>query len=244
MSLGPLNLKIFREAAERLSGNGCTSRRVLSLGYPDILASPSSLESVLGADVAARLTYREDSADIRRWHGIQAEVPLAEARSLFSAMGFELDVIDIAEARGGEIIQDLNEPVPESLHGQYAAVIDGGTLEHCFNIGQAALNAANMAAVGGFVLHGNPVNMYNHGFYNLSPVWYYDFYGANAFEIEVAVLVNGPIDSPAVMNAPLFKRFVGLSDNTTQIVVARRKTLQPLKWPTQGKYVVNPTLRA
>ena len=46
------------------------------------------------------------------------------------------------------------------------------------------------------------------------------------------------------MNAPLYKRFVGLSDNTTQIVVARRKALQPLAWPTQGKYVANPNLRA
>ena len=243
MSLGPLNLQIFKEAAAKLEAHGCSSRRVLSFGYPDILASPAALEFLLGKEAVGKLAYREDSPSIRRWHGIQEGYPIADAASLFEAMGFKLEVMDLVEARGGEIIQDLNVPVPEALHGEYAAVLDGGTLEHCFNIGQAAFNAAELTARGGFVLHGNPVNMFNHGFYNLSPVWYHDFYAANGFDLEVAVLVHGKLDAPMVMDAPRERRFVGLPDNTVQIVVARRKECRALKWPTQGKYVANPTLQ-
>jgi len=243
MSLGPLNIRIFRDAAKKLEASGCASRRVLSFGYPDILCSPGSLDFLFGKEALSRLAYREDSESIRRWHGIQEGYPIADAASLFAMMGFELEVMDLVEARGGEIIQDLNVPVPESLHEQYAVVIDGGTLEHCFNIGQAALNAASLTASGGFVLHGNPLNMYNHGFYNLNPVWYRDFYAANGFEVEVAVLVNGRLDAPGVMEAPRKQRFVGIPDNTVQIVVARRKEVRALTWPTQGKYVDNPTLR-
>ena len=243
MSLGPLNIQIFRDAARKLEPNGCTSRRVISFGYPDILASPASLEFLLGKDVFGKLSYRDDSVSVRRWHGIQSDYPIADARSLFEAMGFQLDVMDLVEARGGEIIQDLNLPVSQELHAQFAAVIDGGTLEHCFNIGQAALSAAAMTAAGGFVLHGNPVNMFNHGFYNLSPVWYHDFYAANGFDLEVAVLVYGPLEAPMVKESPREQRFTGLPDNTVQIAVARRKEVRSLKWPTQGKYVANPTLR-
>jgi len=243
MSLGPLNLQIFRDAAKKLEELGCTNRRVISFGYPDILASPASLEFLLGADTVSKLSYREDSESIRRWHGLQGNFGIADARSLFEAMGFELDVMDLVEARGGEIIQDLNFPVPERLHATYAVVIDGGTLEHCFNIGQAALNAAALTSRGGFVLHGNPVNMFNHGFYNLSPVWYHDFYKANGFDLESAVLVHGPLDAPRVKESPPEQRFIGLPDNTVQIVVARRREVRKLRWPTQGKYVANPTLR-
>jgi hypothetical protein len=243
MSLATINLQVFREAAKKLEQFGCANRRIISFGYPDVLVPPEALQHLLGKDAAVNLEYRADSASIRAWHGIKADFPIADAKSLFEAMGFELEVMDLVEARGGEIIQDLNFPVPDSLHGRYAAVIDGGTLEHCFNIGEAARNAASMCAVGGFVMHGNPLNMYNHGFYNLSPVWYHDFYKANAFDIEAALLVNGPIDAPRVANSPLEQRFVGLPDNTVQIVVARRREMRELAWPTQGKYVRNPTLR-
>jgi hypothetical protein len=243
MSLAPLNIQVFRDAAKKLDQFGCSSRRVISFGYPDILASPAALEFLLGKEGMGKLRYRPDSASIRAWHGIKSGYDIADAKSLFEVMGFELEVMDLVEARGGEIIQDLNFPVPDSLHGRYAAVIDGGTLEHCFNIGQAARNAAAMCAVGGFVLHGNPLNMYNHGFYNLSPVWYHDFYKANAFDIEAALLVHGPLDAPSAANSPLERRFVGLPDNTVQIVVARRREMRELAWPTQGKYVMNPTLR-
>jgi hypothetical protein len=246
MSLVPLTLHALRDALSTLEQHGCASRRILSLGYPDILASAAQTAQVFGEGILARLEYREDSKQILAWHdaGRMAE-RVIEARSLFTTLGFELDVIDVVEARGGEIIQDLNDPLPEAHHARYAAVLDAGTLEHCFNIGQAAKNIASAVAVGGFVMHGNPLNMYNHGFYNLNPTWYHDFYSANGFVVERLDIVADAVSArPRIGKAPGHQRFGGVPENATLLAVARRKSLGEIRWPIQRKYVDNPTLSA
>lgn len=43
------------------------------------------------------------------------------------------DSVDATDYEGPTHTADLNEGVPQSLYGQYEAVIDGGTLEHVFN---------------------------------------------------------------------------------------------------------------
>ena len=63
-------------------------------------------------------------------------------------------------------------------------MIDAGTIEHCFNIAQAILNAAQAVAPGGHVFHAPPMTMLNHGFYNLNPTLFHDFYGQNGWTVE------------------------------------------------------------
>jgi hypothetical protein len=244
MALVPLTLGVIGDALKATQAAGCASRRVLSLGYPDILASPAQLAKLFGEDVAQALAVRSDSASILRWHHAAAMTDrVIEAGELFAALGFELDVLDIAAARGGEIIQDLNQPMDESLAGRYAAVLDAGTLEHCFNIGQAAKNVASAVALGGFVMHGNPLNMYNHGFYNLNPTWYHDFYEDNGFTVtSVQIVLEAVSETPRVVNAPPFARFQAVPDNATLLVIAQRKAIVAVKWPVQRKYRDNPTL--
>ncbi len=243
MSLIAMTLTVLKRTLATLPAS-CPSRRILSLGYPDILASPASLEQIFGAEVMRKVGVRADSAQIVRWHsaeGLTSDV--VEAESLFAALGFELEVLDMARVRGGEILHDLNEPMPASLHERYAAVIDAGTLEHCFNIAQAATNIASAVALEGFVMHGNPLNMYNHGFYNLNPTWYHDFYEANGFAVESAhIVVDSISETPRVAPAPALKRFYGIPDDATLLVIARRKAVTPMKWPVQSKYRNNPTL--
>jgi hypothetical protein len=244
MPLVPLTLGQLGPQLRAASAAACSSRKVLSLGYPDVLASPLQLREIFGAEIAGRLAYRDDSAAILRWHGAGAVTDrVADAASLFAALGYELEVLDIAAARGGEILQDLNQPVPERLKQRYALVLDSGTLEHCFNIAQGARNLAEMTALGGAVVHGNPLNMYNHGFYNLNPTWYHDFYGANGFEVESAQIVLDAVHAAKTAPAPPYARFAGIPDNATLLVVARRKTLCPIRWPVQRKYRDNPDLR-
>jgi hypothetical protein len=98
-------------------------------------------------------------------------------------------------------------------------------------------------ALEGFVMHGNPLNMYNHGFYNLNPTWYHDFYEANGFAVESAhIVVDSISETPRVAPAPALKRFYGIPDDATLLVIARRKAVTPMKWPVQSKYRNNPTL--
>ncbi len=46
-------------------------------------------------------------------------------------------MVDLVASRGGERILDLNGPLEADLVGGFDVVLDAGTMEHCFNVGQA-----------------------------------------------------------------------------------------------------------
>jgi hypothetical protein len=209
------------------------------------LVSPEQIRQILGDDVFRKLTFRADSADILRWHNASDITDrVVESSSLFSALGMQLEVSDITEARGGELILDLNEPCDPSLHRRYDLLVDSGTLEHCFNIGQAAKNMACMAALGGYIWHGNPLNMLNHGFYNLNPTWYADFYTENGFELLYLKAASGSRLSPKIYDVPAYKRFGGVPEDTCLDCIVKKQEEKPLVWPVQTKYKNNPTLKS
>jgi hypothetical protein len=244
MALVPLTLDIVASILRNVEATGCSSRRVASLGYPDILAGEEHIREIFGNEIARQIEYRPDSASVLRWHHVDHRFDrVPDAASLFRTLGWDMEVVDIVAARGGEILQDLNTPVADRLKLRYAAVIDAGTLEHCFNIAQAACNIAEMVAVGGAVMHGNPLNMYNHGFYNLNPTWYFDFYGENGFVVEYIRLVDSPGAAPRLAEVPPYQRFGGVPENSSLLVVARRDDLCEIRWPVQRKYRDNPGLR-
>ncbi len=102
----------------------------------------------------------------------------------FKMLGFEIVVsIDICNKLIPTHLHDMNTIVPESLFGRYDAILDGGTLEHLFNVPQALENTVKMLKKGGTVIHLLPMNnMVNHGFYQFSPGLFFDFYAANGFK--------------------------------------------------------------
>ena len=202
--------------------------RVASLGYPDLIAFVTDM---------AGLIYRDDSEAICKRHGIEyRQIP--DAESYFILLGCKLDVYDIVKERGCEIICDLNEldcgfPQWNNPIISYDIVLDVGTVEHCFNIGQAIKNMAGMVKMGGYIIHENPFNCGNHGFYNLNPTFFADFYSANGFELIECKLVNRHGDSCAV---PLTKRFIAVGEEMNVFAMARRTAMQAFVWPVQTKY--------
>ena len=240
MALPPEALRVIQLGLKDLS---CDSQRILALGYPDILALPEQIAALFGAHVPQALEYRDDSPQIARWHGMPENARVPEAQQFFAVLGFDLEVLDVVQARGGEMVHDLNQPVPPELHRRYAMVIDPGTLEHCFNIAQGVRNVAEMVAPGGCVFHGNPMNMFNHGFYNLNPTWYHDFYAANGFKVQLVEGVSDPMRQFKRFDVPLTSRFGGVPPESSLYVLARRVADTPVRWPTQTKYVKNPTLK-
>lgn len=157
--------------------------------------------------------------------------PEGDAHELFRSLGVErFDCLDIKSLNGCEIVADLNRP--QEL-GPYDLVIDNGTLEHCFNIGQAALNAAHAVKVGGYIFHGNPISMVNHGFYMLSPTWYADFYKDNGWELERFQITDHVTKAEPIKN--LYAR-LKVAPELSNLVVAKRTSDQPMQWPTQTKY--------
>ena len=104
---------------------------------------------------------------------------------LFKIIGFErVHVIDYSDYEGADIICDLNEPVQLEYYNRFDYIIDGGTLEHIFDIAQAMKNITHMLRVNGIVYHGVPSDGWvNHGFYSISPIFFLDYYASNGFEI-------------------------------------------------------------
>ncbi len=228
---------ICRAARETGGGTMC------SAGYPDMLVSEAMMSNALGAEMIRRLPVREDSDNIISWHGVgKLFNRIYDSRSVLEALGYHLSVIDIHPVRGDEIIVDLNHPFPADFSGAYDLVLDTGTCEHCFNIGQAALNLASLVKQGGIIIQGLPLNMFNHGFYNVNPTWFHDFFPDNGFEILLLCGVTDWLTQPKTFDLPPYARFNDAPANSGVVIVARRRKVKPLGFPTQYKYRMNPGL--
>lgn len=204
--------------------------KILCLGYPDILLRGK----IHGIPEAP------DSERIAGWHGWRGQVYDADA--VFAAMDLRPTYIDIVRSRGKERIEDLNFPLATDLVGQFDIVLDPGTIEHCFNVGQAFQNCRAACKRGGVIIHENPLSMVNHGFWNINPGTYCDFYGEDqiVFMAQVYGNVNekrlAPIEKP-------FARFQPEPDASILVVVDKQEDL-PEPFPVQRKYRSNPTLKA
>lgn len=233
-----LSTQLMQELCKRLKPGA----RVASMGYPDILATPGAVADIIGQRIND-LKCRSDSKEIGSWHGVGHPIP--DAHSFFELQGATLDVYDVARHRGDEILCDLNKPLllrswkePVIAQFSYDFVLDIGTLEHCFNITQAAMNMASLLKEGGIILHENPYNWGNHGFYNINPTWYADFYGQKGFELLDLQMIarNCEGDGRNIGEVPRTKRFQYLKSEANMIAIARRVEILPIVFPVQSKY--------
>jgi hypothetical protein len=240
MAINTLVLNVLRQIRPHLP----PAPKICCLGYPDVMVSAEQAEQYLGAEVAARLAYRPDSASIIAWHALEAHLDrVIDAQSLFEVMGMQLTVVDLVASRGGERIVDLNEALPADLADAFDIVLDAGTMEHCFNVGQAVRNILAMAKVGGFVIHMNPMTMVNHGFFNFSPTFYHDFYGQNGHQLIAPICglsANGIKVTYAKVDHTRRQR---VTDSAMVLAVVRKQNDSVPIWPMQSKYLDNPTLK-
>ena len=239
MAVPAVLLDLICQAARKQGGGSACSA-----GYPDLLVGADHLAMMLGAEKAARIPVREDSAQILAWHGMGKLLErVFDSASVFRELGYGLDVIDIVKARGDEIIVDLNLPLPPDFGHDYDLVLDTGTCEHCFHIGQAALNLASLVRQDGLIIQAMPLNAYNHGFYNVNPTWFFDFYTVNGFTIDYFRAVSDVVHNPRFFDPSPHDRFRDAPGNSIMITIARRERVMDLKVPVQSKYLANPTLR-
>ena len=89
MALAEISLQLFKEIDVQLQAQGALGRRkILSLGYPDLLVSRQEIAEILGKEVSEAAELHPDKESILRWHGMQDildEVP--EAKNLFFSHG-------------------------------------------------------------------------------------------------------------------------------------------------------------
>ena len=240
MAINALVLSVLQQIRPHLP----SEPSICCLGYPDVLVSTEQAQQYLGQEAAAQLAYRPDSASIIAWHALEAHLDrVIDAQSLFDVMGMRLTVVDLVASRGGERIVDLNEPLPPDLVDAFDIVLDAGTMEHCFNVGQAIRNIVAMAKVGGFVIHMNPMTMINHGFFNFSPTFYHDFYGQNGHQLIAPICGLSANGIKVTYQKVDHTRRQSVSDSAMVMSVVRKQNDSAPIWPMQSKYLQNPTLK-
>lgn len=158
---------------------------VLTLGRQGVMATLGEARRVVAAEglTPASLPPGFDTrTNIPDWQRTRERRYISDA-AFFRLLGLDdVRALDVSAYEHAEIIHDLNRPVPAALHGKFALIVDGGTLEHIFDTRQALANIGLMLAPGGRVIHISPANNYaNHGFYQFSPTLYLDYYAANHF---------------------------------------------------------------
>jgi hypothetical protein len=100
--------------------------------------------------------------------------------------------IDYSGFEGADIVHDMNVPTPTHLDEQFDAVIDGGTLEHVYNVPVAWESCMRMVRVNGRLFLFTTANNYcGHGFYQFSPELFFRLFSdGNGFEVEKLLLVE------------------------------------------------------
>jgi SAM-dependent methyltransferase len=171
---------------------------------------------------------------LRELHGsvgsIYATFPYCDG--LLRALGaVELDAIDVSAYEHASIVVDMNRPLPESLHSRFTAVIDGGTLEHIFDVPQAFRNVAALLRVGGHFVSVNGTNNFmGHGFYQFSPELFFRVLSPhNGFELDTLVLSETHRDSywyEAVDPAVARERLEVVNGYPTYVMVRARKVAE------------------
>lgn len=186
--------------------------RLAFLGYPDVSLSQEVVINAFGEQIESAHCGRYDLVSM-----------------LQEAYDCDITIFDVAQHRGMERILDLNEPLPKDLCQTFDLVIDSSCLEHCFNVAQAFKNICELTAVGGHVVTIAPIYLFNHGYYNISPIMHQDGFEHNGFELISQNLINN--------NGEVVTGFSAKKTPPRQIFIlstAKKIHQQNFRWPIQS----------
>lgn len=159
---------------------------------------------------------------------------------------------DASDYQNATVIHDFNVPLPDQYHGTFDAVIDGGTIEHIFDIKQVLRNYMALVKIGGHVhICTSANNLCGHGFYQFSPEFFsMVFDETNGFEVNDICLIETPLHFieksrhqrvfKTIDFASVRKRMVIVTDRPVSIYVhASRVSNKPLfvELPCQREYL-------
>jgi hypothetical protein len=179
-------LGVTRSIAEFLAQaahQGVRFERTLTVGRQTTFVGPHRLRSVLREHGPAWAIDREMTFEDSPW----------TIEPFLAALGArEIRAMDSSSYEGAEIIHDLNEPVPEELHGRFTLLLDGGSLEHVFNVPVALASYMELVEVGGHLIILTSGNNYQgHGMYQFSPELFFRVLShENGFSVERMVAME------------------------------------------------------
>jgi SAM-dependent methyltransferase len=168
--------------------------------------------------------------------------PSGFADEFFRALGAtDLLFLDRSAYEGAEVLLDLNQPLPPQYHARFDAVIDGGTLEHIFNIPVALKSCMEALVSGGRLTCFTPADgLMGHGFFQFSPELFFRACGsANGFEVERMLIWYSHRWYEARDPARVGHRVeASIGGPAILCVAARRCEIKPIfsEWPVQSDY--------
>lgn len=165
---------------------------------------------------------------------------------LFSCLGTSETIsFDASAFEQASVVHDFNDPISDQFDETFDTVIDGGSLEHIFNVPVAVSNLMRMARVGGHVMGMTPANNWlGHGFYQFSPEWVFRIFApSNGFVVEAVFLshMDGtPLEEIVDAGAAGRRGEIGITRwLTTMYYIAKKvEHVRPFeaRWPQQGDY--------
>lgn len=157
MGLAYSHLKLIHN---KVSERG-TLDKILTLGRQTFDVNDRRIENLMFSEI--------------RNYDSRMELKYADEFFLEAGWAKRVDSIDISGHEGSTIVHDLNQNI--NFSENYDLIIDGGTLEHVYNLPVALKNIHKLLRIGGCILHFKPANNYlNHGFYQFSPVLFAAIY--------------------------------------------------------------------
>jgi len=236
-----LPLYALKHIAKHLKPNS----KIAMMSYQDIIANPHAVMSVFSMSYQSDIKYRQDSDKIVEWHkAANITQHIVDTRWLFETLGHQIYFFDIVNARGEEIFLDLNFNLPEQFIGKYDFVFEN-TIQHVFNIGKALSSIFQLCKKGGIIMHLNPLNLINSGFYSISPTLYKDFYEENDSEIlhyESFTGIHIQKDFLRSGKENMMVRPERIPEKAMQLCIVQRNKLERtgVKIPTQTKFKSHP----
>jgi SAM-dependent methyltransferase len=165
--------------------------------------------------------------------------------TLFTALGYPpIEAMDFTDKEGAQHIHDLNKPVPAKLKGKFDIVIDGGTSEHIFHIGQALDSCYQMLKPGGLMMSFVAADgWFGHGFFQTGPdvPWRYWHHARGCEMLEVSIVPRKSPHRITAIEDPTGRPRGGelALEGPHMLIYACRKPLVAKDYalPIQGHYV-------
>ena len=242
------------ELIEKRENSMQYQKKLGSIGYPDLIIKKSNLK---GKIPEMSYQYLENNMNAMKWHNLSSsKYSFFSIEKFIANKGWQFEFLDIDIGTGKSnntdairknyIEMDLNLPIPDHLYCSYDILIDSGSAEHCFNIGQVFENYFYMLKPGGVLVQYIPFYSPNHGFWSFNPTALFDLSRYNPIKIMFAELQSYKSyhhyfdDEKKLIKYSPLKRFSVQSDYLDGVVLFafcyKKLSKSIFRYPIQAKY--------